>query len=84
MERVCSKKLISDTVTRYRARIESDPCLANTQESRHVQYNLLRTLVDSPDLLACGPVVFERMTMAHTGTRWIVELEARVEESDVK
>lgn len=81
MNRISSNKRISETQTRYRSRIESEPCSPNTQESRIIQYNLLRTMIDTPDLLACGPVVFETMRFFHSGTCWVVELEAIVEES---
>ena len=80
MNRICSNKRISETQIRYRSHIESDPCAPNSQESRIVQYHLLQSMVNMPDLLTCGPVVFETMRIFHSGTCWIADLEAIVEE----
>jgi hypothetical protein len=64
------------------ARIESDPCAPPpSHEARVVQYNLLRTMADTPDLLGCGPTFFEKLLWVHDGSKWVVSLEALVDEA---
>jgi hypothetical protein len=83
MDRVFNKpRRISETHVRYGARIEGDECPPPpSHAARLAQYYMLRTLVDTPDLLNTGPVLFEKMTMVHNGTKWVVEIEALVEEA---
>jgi hypothetical protein len=77
MERlpVASTK-IDGTKTRSCVTIVSDPCTANTQMSRHLQFEILRMMADNPSLCVCGSVEFQTMKMAHDGSKWVVSLEA--------
>jgi len=45
---------------------------------RMLQHNLLKALVDQPDLMLCGTEPFHKMTMKWMGSCWIAELEATV------
>jgi len=43
---------------------------------RNTQVDILGTLRDQPQLLYCGPVLFDTMKISHDGTCWVVEMEA--------
>jgi len=44
--------------------------------SRLEQFDLLRTVIENPGLLDCGPVSFQTLKMYHNGTAWVIVLEA--------
>lgn len=62
-----SRKLVTVTYS-------SEPCI---QGDRMKQLDLLSTVVNSPGLLDCGLATFEKFTMSHDGTRWVIKLEAK-------
>lgn len=41
------------------------------------QLDLLSTVVNTPGLLDCGFSLFEKFTMSHDGTRWVIKMEAK-------
>ncbi len=79
MNRRLTSVKLDNRSTRYRVRIESDPCDTDLL-MRQLQLNLLDNMANTPELTACGPVPFQTMKMYHDGGAWIVELEAIVEE----
>jgi len=72
------KKIEQGESVIYRVVVESDPCVWGTQESRFIQFELLRYAADDPAFTACGPSDFRRMSMVHDGTKWIIETEATI------
>jgi hypothetical protein len=71
---------IGNGKVRARTRIEGDACEQGTFEARHSQYTLLSAIGATPDLTACALVAFEKLTMYHNGTSWVVEAEAIVDD----
>lgn len=67
---------------RHRVKIESDPCIAGSQEARMVIHHLLQTLAEQPPLTLCGTMPFETLTVRHDERVWIVEAEALEPEPD--
>jgi hypothetical protein len=77
MQRIVTSTKLDERRTRWRIRIESDPCESDMKEP--VKQMLLRNFADNPHLLHCGMEPFEQMRMHHNGSMWIVEAEATVE-----
>lgn len=65
------KTVIHDTV-------ETTP---HSQEACIRQNLMIQALADTPDLLNCGYLRPEKITLYHDGVRWVVEAEAEVETS---
>ncbi len=80
MYRHFSTFALDERRTRYRVRIESDPC-ETEHFKRQMQLSLLANLVNTPDLMNCGPAPFESMRMYHSGGRWIIEFETTLEQA---
>ncbi|WNM70280.1 hypothetical protein [Myxococcus phage Mx1] len=76
MKRTYTKVPFSQEEVRHRVVVESDECIANTQHSRFIQFELLQGVASDPALTACGPSVFQTMKMYHDGSKWVVECEA--------
>lgn len=72
----CNKTTMGGFTARYSIRYESELCEPSTTEARMEQIRMIRTLADSPELQICGFYPFQKMSMHHTGNRWIMELEA--------
>lgn len=70
---------ISDTQERIRVTVTGDPCAFQDETYAVQQHRLLEHLVNAPDLVRCDYTPFERMFMHHTGSAWVVEVEAVVE-----
>ena len=75
MKRYVTETKIGETQIRYRIRIEDEES-ANIEEMRFRQHAFLMQLVDSFELLSCGPCRFQTLKVSHNGQRWIVEAEA--------
>ena len=56
--------------------ITSEPCEQGTMAARQAQVALLRALTDNIELMNCGFLPFQKLTMRHTGEVWLVEMEA--------
>jgi len=80
LRRTISKARVNESEVRYKVRLEDDVCTPDSQESRFHQLRLLRTLVETPDLLTCGPGPFKKLTIQHDGEKWVCDVEALVEE----
>lgn len=76
MRRSFSKTTLGGNDVRVTVRYESEYCEPGTPEARREQMRLLRTLADSTELQICGFHPFQKMTMKHNGTVWLMELEA--------
>jgi hypothetical protein len=72
------KKIEQGESVLYRVIVESDPCTWGTQESRFLQFEILRYAAEDPTFTACGPSDFKRMIMLHDGIRWILEAEVTI------
>lgn len=79
MKRQVSTLPIGTTQKRHKVKIESDPCVVGSLESRFFQFDLISKLANQPDLSTCGSVDFQRMLMYHNGSCWVAEFEAIVE-----
>jgi len=66
--------------TRYRHVLASEECAPDGMRSDFLRFELIRLLVDTPDLAACGPVFFNRLLIRHDGSKWVAEMEATVKE----
>lgn len=53
------------------------PCDMLGGDSRVKQYDLLRTVVETPGLLDCGLTSFQTLRMEHNGSSWVLTLEAK-------
>lgn len=73
------KKIPLGKKTRYIVTLVGEE-LQNPDEKRIRQWQMLQTLANTPDLLACGPVPFETLKMGFSGDKWIVEMQADVSE----
>lgn len=80
MKRMQTKVPVSRTENRYRVIIESDPCSLGSLSSSLLQAELLFSMARDPMLRACGPVPFQTAKWRHDGAKWIIELEAIVNE----
>lgn len=80
MKRIQTKVPVGRTEFRYRVVLESDPCMMGTQECRRLQLELLYNMATDPMLATCGPVMFQTGKWRHDGAKWVVELEAVVNE----
>lgn len=76
MKRVVSKVKMGGRLVRHRVRLDGDDCPVGAQVRRFQQHQLLRHVADTPDLLICGGLPFEKLAMQHDGTRWVIEAEA--------
>lgn len=54
-----------------------EPCPPSSGLSRTRQYELLRAVVETPGLLDCGLMSFQKLRMEHDGNRWVLTLEAQ-------
>lgn len=71
---------ISPTHVRYFVRLEGEDTAMGSFECWHDQAQMLKAIVDTPDLLFCGPSRPTSIKMYHSGAKWIIEAEALVEE----
>ena len=67
---------LNEFQTRYRLSYESEPCETNSVAGRNTQLDLLRSLVDQPQLCYCGSQIFDTMKVYHNGSAWVVEMES--------
>ena len=84
MNRIVTDRDIGDGNTRYRVRIESDPCEKDSPLANQFRYMLLQNIVDNPVLVACGLEPFQTLRMAHNGQCWVIEVEAIVRKTNAK
>lgn len=68
--------------SRHMVTLTSDTVVAGVLDMYQKQYDMLRTLVDQPEMMNCGPTRFEKMRMYFTGSEWVLELEATVDEGN--
>lgn len=71
---------LGDNKIKYKVKLEDDPSRPFSAESNIRQKHFFKSLSDTPELLNCGPVPFEKAIFYHNGTCWCVELEAILEE----
>lgn len=67
-----------DASFKWRLRIEDDLSSPDTEESFRLQMALLRSLVEQPELLMCGPIPAQKLRLFHSGKSWVIEAEAEV------
>lgn len=78
MHRSYTKVKIGDHQTRHSVRLYSDFCEYGTHAARVAQSMLIQTIADTPQLVTCGPTIFDKLVIKHDGERWVVEAEAIV------
>jgi len=61
---------------RYTQVYESEYCEEGSIQAKFQQIQMIRTLADTPELQLCGYYPFQKMSMRHNGTNWVMELEA--------
>ena len=76
MQRIVLVRDLGDGLTRFRVRIEGDPCEPNTLMAEQMQNNLLANIAANPHLVACGSGPFQKMQIYHDNAKWILEAEA--------
>lgn len=54
--------------------------LLHPDDKRNKQWLMLQTIANTPDLMTCGPVPFDTMKMGFSGDKWVVEMQAEVNE----
>lgn len=67
---------LGGTATRHLVRLTSNPCEEFSVEYRFYQFEMLRHLTDSMDMIRCGPGNFKKLQMFHNGEHWVIEMEA--------
>jgi hypothetical protein len=78
MRRRLNEVAIADGRVRYTVVVEGDACEPGTDAARYRQYEFLLHLSNNQDLLACGPVMYEHLSIRHNGDRWVAEAQAVV------
>ena len=74
---------ITDKVKKYKLIIEDEvESKMELQDGRIRQFAMLKTLIDNPSMMFCGPTHPYKINMYHSGQRWIIEMEAIVEERE--
>ena len=77
MRRTIIENPVSPGVVRYRIvlqdEVETDP---GTHDAMVRQYEVIRTIHETPHLLACGFQPWDKLSIWHDGVRWTVEVEA--------
>jgi ATP-dependent Zn protease len=68
--------------SRHSITLSSDPVVAGALDMFQKQHDMLRTLVEQPEMMNCGPARFEKLRMFFTGSEWVVEMESVVEEGN--
>lgn len=66
--------------TRYLVTLIDDPVTQGDIEKRLRQREFIRTLYENAELMNCGPALFQKMRMFFSGSEWVIELEALVDE----
>ena len=79
MRRTVSETRVGTKQIRYKVRIEDDPSAPGHQSGLRL-ITFMETLAQSPDLLNCGYSKPQRLSLYHSGTGWIAEGEATIEE----
>jgi hypothetical protein len=77
-ERVYKKVPVGGNQDRHMVRLEGPFVSMGTREFEEERYNLLKDLVQFPELLECGPARFQTLKVSYNGNSWIAELEAVV------
>lgn len=72
-----TKKIPIGNKIRYISVLVGDEC-QDPNQKRASQWNMIQTIANTPDLMTCGTVPFEKMAMRYNGTEWVVEMEAEV------
>lgn len=73
--RKTSKQDLGDGLWRYKVRYETVECESHSFDGLNLQYQILRAIIDSQELLMCGRGRFQELKMSHDGLRWVVELQ---------
>jgi len=56
--------------------LSNESCTLGSMEAAKRQFELLRALIDNPQIGYCGPALFQKMKFWHSGEKWVMELEA--------
>ena len=64
----------------YRTKLISVDCEPGTYQAEQCRDLLLKTVADNLDFRRCGPAIFQKLKMYHSGDAWVLETEAVVEE----
>lgn len=78
MNRTVKVIRLGDNTSKCVVTLESDFCGEDSYKKRAQQRELLRLMVDNPDLLICNGYVFETLIMEFKESRWVAELSAKV------
>jgi hypothetical protein len=84
MQIIRTSTKLSENSTRYRVKIESDECEADSYLAQEMKQMLLRSVAEDPNLLTCGTAPFQTLKLAHNGVMWIMEAEATIEQSNAQ
>lgn len=79
MDRKIMRVRTSEKTERIRVTVVGDPCAHQDDTYAIQQHRLLEHVVNTPDLVRCDYVPFERLFMHHNGTAWVIEVEALIE-----
>jgi hypothetical protein len=70
-----TKQALGDGLFRYKVRYETEECESYSYSGLRLQQEMLRSVVDSPELILCGQGRFKELKMFHDGLRWVIELQ---------
>ncbi len=76
MKRTLTKIRLDDLHVRYKVTLEGDPSDPATIAGRVAQVDILRALVDQPQLLRCGLAMCDTLKLSHNGTSWQLDMES--------
>jgi hypothetical protein len=76
IQRSVVRSELSDSRAKYTVRLISPVCGLHEPESIMLRFELLRMVVDNPDLIACGGSRFEQLKVFYDGDKWVLEVSA--------
>lgn len=78
MKKTFSKVRFDDRNFRWKTKLVSDQCIADSFEGRNVLADMLHAIASQPDLVSCGGQRFETLRVFHDGSCWVFEADAIV------
>ncbi len=84
MKRTITKLNLGENSRRIRVRLETEECMEGSLSSKQELANLLHSIADMPDLVACELNAFQTLKIYRDGLKWVAESEAIVEVKNPK
>jgi hypothetical protein len=79
MKRTVAKVRVGEKQMRVKIRLEEDPTPPEGVAGRYAMAQLLRTVIDNPLTVYPGAEPFQKLTLWHDGSHWILETDSTIE-----